>query len=136
MSRVLRLLSGIVVVATALIAVPASPAAASSSGCTGHTVCIYVAGSGLHVDSVGGGVSVPGGVISGRKWCGTVKLGVNNVVVARSPHGCATTTSPFQHTFPVNRNYPDGTKLCLIAATDAGGYYNPGTGGACEHVEK
>lgn len=110
---------------------------ASASGCTNNTVCVFVEGDGLHVDSLGGGVSVPGSIINNRKWCGKVGLTVtksgNTYFADSSPHACATASTPYDYTNYANRSFPDGSRACAYAHTDSG-YYNPGSSPACETI--
>lgn len=133
--------------ALAACAVFPSPASAAStepvrplsaSGCTGNTVCIFVQGSGLTVNTVGGGVTVPGGAASYRTWCGyigvTVRNGGTTYVADISPYGCANPFSPYQWTDTLNRSFPNNSRACLYAYTDSG-RYNPG-GPACETIHK
>lgn len=106
----------------------------SAEGCTGNTICIAVSGSGDNITQVGGGVAVPGGADDYEEWCGRIVFTYDNVSYP-SPVGCADPFTVFYYIFPNGAGtYSTGTRLCVRATTLAG-YYNPGTGSACETVE-
>ena len=109
----------------------------SASGCAGDSVCIEVAGSGLRVDSVGGGVATPGGAGDVHTWCGYVwvtgTLNGQTYLNLNSVSSCANPFKPYSVSWTLNEDFPNGTKICLGQYTDSG-YYNPG-GPACETVE-
>ncbi|MGW2570568.1 hypothetical protein [Streptomyces sp. NPDC001537] len=137
----LRVIPLTALIVTALSAAPTPATAAdvtpqSASGCTGSTVCINVVGSGLHVDSISGGVAVSGGVVDMHKWCGTVEIiissGGNTYYDKTSPRGCANAVSPYNYSVSPNADYPNGSKVCLHAHTESG-WDKPG-GPACETV--
>jgi hypothetical protein len=92
-----------------------------------------VQGTGLHVDSIGGGVAAPGGAVGYHKWCGyigvTIQLNGTYYRSVVSPYGCADSFAPYNYNDYPNANYPNGSQACLWAYTDSG-YHNPG-GPAC-----
>jgi hypothetical protein len=109
----------------------------SATGCAGSSVCINVVGSGLKVDSVSGGVAPSGGAAANNTWCGYVwvrgTLNGKTYLNLNSASGCANSLDPYEVSFTLNEDFPNGTKICLGQDTDSG-YYNPG-GPACETVE-
>lgn len=111
----------------------------SASGCTGNTVCIFVVGTGLHVDSIAGGVAPPGGVVSNVTWCGYIGVTVYKsgtyYTADESPYGCANSLTPYDWTDYVNKSYPSGSKACLWAYTvsTSPSSYDPG-GPPCENI--
>jgi hypothetical protein len=110
----------------------------SASGCTQNGICINVDGSGLYVSSVGGGVAPNGGYVSPRTWCGDVyaedKSGSNIYYTSDPVPGCASSSgSPLAASWNPDRNFPNGSQICLYANKTSGNY-NAG-GPACETIQ-
>lgn len=78
----------------------------SASGCN-QNVCIFVYGSGLHVDEIDSTAVLP------RQMCTVWRIYANGSLIGRSNMVCGRAGATVFGFWHINRNFPNQTKLCV-----------------------
>jgi hypothetical protein len=91
----------------------------SAGGClSSEEICIYVKGSGLHVDYVEGFLWPFDG--APRYWCGRSTIYINSEAKGTTNEVCLNEGDAAVSFFPLDRNLPESSIVC-VAFTDVSG---------------